>query len=76
MAQGQGISVLMRALKETQNIKYQKAAQDAFQVFLVPTDSGGVNYIDNDGNHWIEEYIVHPPTHILNGFIWGLYVLD
>ena len=73
LAQGQGISVLMRALKETENIKYQKAAQDAFQVFLVPTDSGGVNYIDNDGNHWIEEYIVHPPTHILNGFMWGLW---
>ena len=22
---------------------------------------------------WIEEYIVDPPTHILNGFIWALW---
>ena len=37
---------------------------------------------DNDDKNrekdlWIEEYLVEPPTHILNGFIWSLWgVLD
>ena len=25
------------------------------------------------GDLWFEEYIVSPPTHILNGFIWALW---
>lgn len=73
LAQGQGLSVLVRAYNETKLKKYQIAAQDAFQVFNVSTVNGGVNYKDEMGNHWIEEYIVHPPTHILNGFMWGLW---
>jgi len=28
---------------------------------------------DDDGYCWIEEYLVTPPTHILNGFIWALW---
>ena len=73
LAQGQGISVLVRAFKETNLEKYKNAAHEAFQVFTVPTINGGVNFKDKNGNNWIEEYIVHPPTHILNGFIWGLW---
>tara|TARA_Y100000591_G_C21817123_1_gene691403 strand:- start:810 stop:1781 length:972 start_codon:yes stop_codon:yes gene_type:complete len=73
LAQGQGISVLARAFKETSLEKYKNAAHQAFQVFSVSTYDGGVNYIDSNGHSWIEEYIVHPPTHILNGFIWGLW---
>ena len=30
-------------------------------------------FIDKAGYTWIEEYIVDPPTHILNGFIWALW---
>ena len=73
LAQGQGVSVLTRAYMETNQEKYRDASHKAFQVFLTPTNDGGVNYIDSDGHHWIEEYIVFPPTHILNGFIWGLW---
>ena len=73
LAQGQGISVLIRALKETKNEKYKIAAEEAIKVFEIPTTDGGINYLDSDGFHWIEEYIVHPPTHILNGFMWGLW---
>ena len=73
LAQGQGLSVLVRAYKETNDEKYKSAANQAFQVFLVSIKEGGVNYIDYEGYHWIEEYIVSPPTHILNGFIWGLW---
>ena len=73
LAQGQGISVLTRAYKETKEKIYRDASYEAYQVFNVPTINGGVNHIDNNGNSWIEEYIVNPPTHILNGFIWGLW---
>ncbi len=37
---------------------------------------GGVAFTDESGDLWFEEYIVSPPTHILNGFIWaswGIY---
>ena len=73
LAQGQGISVLVRAYKETNLEKYKNVAAQAFQVFNVSTVDGGVNFVDDNGNSWIEEYIVHPPTHILNGFMWGLW---
>ncbi len=29
--------------------------------------------MDDAGRTWIEEYLVSPPTHILNGFIWALW---
>ena len=28
---------------------------------------------DADGSLWIEEYLVEPPSHILNGFVWALW---
>ena len=34
---------------------------------------GGVLFQDERGDLWIEEYLVDPPTHILNGMIWALW---
>ncbi|MCL0028534.1 D-glucuronyl C5-epimerase family protein [Dehalococcoidia bacterium] len=73
LAQGQGISLLVRAHHETGNDEYMCAAESAFTPFLKTTDQGGVSFIDGNGNRWFEEYIVYPPTHILNGFIWSLW---
>lgn len=73
LAQGQGISLLVRAHRETQDTLYLKAAQRAFTAFLKPIAEGGVTFSDNTGNLWFEEYIVSPPTHILNGFIWAAW---
>ncbi|HME35469.1 MAG TPA: D-glucuronyl C5-epimerase family protein [Candidatus Sulfotelmatobacter sp.] len=80
LAQGQGISVLLRADKETQkesgDTRYLAAARRALACFHVPMKDGGVAFTDESGDLWFEEYIVSPPTHILNGFIWaawGLY---
>lgn len=70
LAQGQGISLLVRAYRETGAAIYLEAAQRAFTSFLRPTRDGGVTFTDRRGNLWFEEYIVSPPTHILNGFIW------
>ena len=73
LAQGQGISVLLRAYLLTSKESYLDAARRAFEVFLHDLSKGGVRYIDPDGHWWVEEYITDPPTHILNGFIWALW---
>jgi heparosan-N-sulfate-glucuronate 5-epimerase len=76
LAQGQGISLLVRAHKESGTPRYLEAAQRALECFYKPTTEGGVAFTDDSGDLWFEEYIVSPPTHILNGFIWaswGIY---
>jgi heparosan-N-sulfate-glucuronate 5-epimerase len=73
LAQGQGISVLVRAHSESGDSRYLDAAQRAFASFHRPIAEGGVAFIDESGDLWFEEYIVSPPTHILNGFIWALW---
>ncbi len=73
LAQGQGISLLVRTHLETGDSIYQQAAQRAFESFLHPVDQGGVLFSDTHGDVWIEEYLVNPPTHILNGLIWALW---
>ena len=73
LAQGQGLSVLLRAYQVSQNKKYLHASQSVFMSLTVEVKNGGVLYEDNNKDIWIEEYIVNPPTHILNGFIWALW---
>lgn len=73
LAQGQGISLLVRAHQETGDARYLESAELAFRSFLASTDHGGVCFTDGDGNLWFEEYIVSPPTHILNGFMWAAW---
>ena len=45
----------------------------AFDSFSKSTEEGGVVFTDERGDIWFEEYIVSPPTHILNGFIWAAW---
>jgi heparosan-N-sulfate-glucuronate 5-epimerase len=73
LAQGQGISVLVRAYKESASAQYLEAARWAFESFERSIEDGGVAFVDECGDLWFEEYIVLPPTHILNGFIWALW---
>jgi heparosan-N-sulfate-glucuronate 5-epimerase len=71
LAQGQGISLLVRAHQATGDRRYLTAAAESFETFLSTLENGGVTYVDASGNTWFEEYITSPPTHILNGFIWA-----
>lgn len=71
LAQGQGISLLVRAHEATGDERYLSAAQDAFESFSRTVDEGGVTCVDDEGFTWFEEYPVSPPTHVLNGFIWA-----
>jgi hypothetical protein len=73
LAQGQGISLLVRAHQESGDRKYLDAATCALQTFFVNSDEGGVSIRDEQGNIWFEEYVVSCPTHILNGFIWAAW---
>ena len=73
LAQGQGISLLVRAHAESGERIYLDAAQRALACFFKPVSTGGVVFTDEQGDLWFEEYIVSPPTHILNGFIWAAW---
>lgn len=72
-SQGTGISLLARLYKETGNKRYFEAAQKAFVALNTEIKNGGTRFIDENGNSWLEEYLVNPPTHILNGFLWALW---
>lgn len=73
LAQGQGISLLLRAHARAGGEKYRDAAERALASLTRPIAEGGVLFEDDQKNLWIEEYLVDPPTHILNGFIWALW---
>lgn len=73
LAQGQGVSLLLRAHAHSGDLKYQHAAAEAFAALRTPIAEGGVLFEDGEKNLWIEEYLVDPPTHILNGFMWALW---
>ena len=73
LAQGSGISLLARLFEATKEVKYLETAKRAFSALKTPIKQGGVLYEDIEGNIWLEEYIVEPPTHILNGFLWTLW---
>lgn len=75
LAQGQGISLLVRAHQLASDGRYADAAERAFGAFLRSTDEGGVTFTDERGDVWLEEYLVDPPTHILNGMIWAAWGL-
>jgi heparosan-N-sulfate-glucuronate 5-epimerase len=73
LAQGQGISLLVRAFRETGEERYIEAARKAFGAFGQGPAEGGVSYWDGSGRVWLEEYVVDPPSHILNGFLWAAW---
>src|SRR5581483_9079742 len=73
LAQGNGLSLLVRAARETNRHDYADAAHRAFGSLTLDISRGGVLATDSRGRVWIEEYLVDPPSHILNGFIWALW---
>jgi len=73
LAQGQGVSLLLRAHAHAGDEKYRQAADRAFVSLTRPIAEGGVLFEGEKRNLWIEEYLVNPPTHVLNGFIWALW---
>ena len=73
MAQGEGVSLLVRAYLESGEQKYLESARRAVYFMLVPIEEGGVSI--HDGKDLIfKEYTERPV--VLNGWIfalWGLF---
>ncbi|MEW6348555.1 MAG: D-glucuronyl C5-epimerase family protein [Thermodesulfobacteriota bacterium] len=74
LAQGQAISVLIRAYGLTREEEYGHKARLGFNAFRCEASAhpGGVLCRDEEGT-WLEETILSRPNHILNGFVWALW---
>lgn len=73
MAQGEGISLLLRAYKVSKNESYMVAARKAVSFLLTSIDDGGVAKYEGDDVYFME--CLYLPL-ILNGWIfaiWGLF---
>lgn len=73
LAQGQGLSLLCRLHRATGRDVYLDTAREAFRSLTIPAPAGGVSLPEGGDGAWLEETIVEPPTHILNGFLWALW---
>ena len=73
MAQGEGVSLLLRVYKQTNKKEYIQAAQNAIRFMITPIEQGGTAKYDKD-NVLFYEYTNKPL--VLNGWIfalWGLW---
>lgn len=75
MAQGQGISTLVRAYLKSKNKVYLKVACDALKLFEISSAQGGVKARFANSYDWYEEYPTTPSSFVLNGFIFSLFGL-
>lgn len=74
MSQGQGISVLCRAYSVDPKECYVSSAVRAAQVMLAPVHGGGTAHTEPEGIV-LEEFPLHNPRTVLNGWIFALYGL-
>ena len=65
--------MLVRAARAAGDGRFAAAAHQAFESFRRGVSEGGVTAAGPDDDLWIEEYLVEPPSHILNGFMWALW---
>jgi len=72
MAQGEGISLLLRASQISGKSEYTEAAKLAFSTFAMDAAEGGVCDYLPDGTIIFEEYPTNPASHVLNGHIYAL----
>lgn len=72
MAQGEGISLLLRAYMETKNSVYKESAAKAVDFMLISLENGGTAEYRN-GQLFLREF-THLPV-VLNGWIFSLFGL-
>ena len=73
LGQGLGMIALLKAYQITGKNDYLKASEKVYNSFEVDISEGGVRYIDENDDIWLEEYALSPPPHVLNGFITILF---
>jgi heparosan-N-sulfate-glucuronate 5-epimerase len=72
MAQGEAISVLIRAWLITDDATFKKAALKAIEPFYRDVREGGVTFYDGDVV-FFEEVATPTPCHILNGHLFAAF---
>jgi len=72
MAQGQGISLLLRYHQHEPLERLQETTSRALQAFYHSVAEGGVVSSFPDGALVFEEFTTQPPSHVLNGHIFAL----
>jgi len=72
MAQGQAMSLLVRAHAQSGDQRYLEAAVRALTLFDVRSTDGGIVAKFMDQYVWYEEYPTTPPCFVLNGFMYAL----
>ncbi|GAB1602182.1 D-glucuronyl C5-epimerase-like [Argonauta hians] len=72
MAQGQAMSLLVRAYIRTKNPVYLTAAINGLKLYQVSSADGGVMAKYAGVYTWYEEYPTQPSSFVLNGFIYSL----
>lgn len=75
MAQGQGISALIRAHSLTGKEEAARVSRMAAAAFDVPVAEGGVRKTDAHGCVWYREFACSRASNVLNGMIFGLFGL-
>lgn len=74
MAQGQALSVLLRAFMLTNDKKYSKLVPGVASIFRIPVKEGGIISYFPDGKPIIEEYpSLEHTVGVLNGFIFAIF---
>ncbi|MDD5063955.1 MAG: D-glucuronyl C5-epimerase family protein [Phycisphaerae bacterium] len=72
MAQGEGVSVLLRAFCETRQREYLSAAKKAIEPIFHDLSEGGISVVKQDGYVFPQEYPTTPiSSDILNGAIFA-----
>lgn len=71
MAQGQGMSLLVRTWRMTGNRRYLTAARRAVKPLAIDVARGGLKR-RLAGGPFFEEYPTTPPSHVLNGFMFTI----
>lgn len=76
LAQGNVISVFVRAFKLTGDPAYMESARRAARTFALDALDGGVSAPVGDDGIFFEEVAAYPASHVLNGYalaLFGLY---
>ena len=69
MAQGEGVSVLVRAVSITGETRYITAAEKALASIFFDSSVGGVSTVTGMDYIFPQEYPTDPPSYVLNGAI-------
>jgi len=72
MAQGQGLSLLLRAHQIQPIEDIELITKSIFQAFYHPVTDGGVQETFADGALIFEEFTTRPPSRVLNGHLFAL----